>query len=320
MPTRSLALAACALALAATASSGQKAKPSQKEISRELKELYASDQKDQNDESWNEGNGDEFSRRQKERRDRVMEIIAAGMLADLADWGCAAMLLQHGESADDYLLAHILSMPCGIADQTGGRFMSAATLDRFLQNVGRAQIFTTQSGAPDPSTYAPVEPFDDSMHQSLRALFNLPVFPGREQKEKGKKAKGPSAKDLPKLLELSKEETVPGGQDPEWLQRTREIVLAGVLKSDKDFDGAARILLASREPDDLLSAHVLAMCAAFKSRTPAARVLCAETLDRFLLAIKRKQRFDTVRADGKPREPREPLQEFILREYGMAAK
>jgi len=314
--TRSFALTACALALSVPAALGQKgSKPSQKEVSRELKQLYDSDQKDQNDESWNEGTGADFDRRQKERRDRVMEIIEAGMLADLADWTCAAMLLQHGESADDYLLAHVLSMPCGISDQAFGRFMSAATLDRFLHTVSRAQIFTTQSGAPDPSVYAPIEPFDDSMHQSLRALFNLPPLP--EKKEKEKNGKGPSAKDLPKFLELSRKETVSEGQDPEWLQRTREIVLAGVLKSDKDFDGAAHVLVASRNPDDLLSAHVLAMCAAFKSRTPAARAFCAETLDRFLLALGRKQLFDTVSENGKPKDPRSPLQDFILREYGL---
>jgi hypothetical protein len=319
--TRSFALAACALALSVTSSPAQKgSKPSQKEVSRELKELYASDQKDQNDESWNEGTGAEFDRRQKVRRDRVMEIIEAGMLADLADWTCAAMLLQHGESADDFLLAHVLSIPCGISDEAFGRFMSAATLDRFLHTVGRAQIFTTQSGAPDPSVYAPVEPFDDSMHQTLRALFNLPPLPEKKEKEKEKNGKGPSARDLPKFLELSRKEAVTEGQAPDWLQRTREIVLAGALKSDKDFDSAAHVLLASRDQGDLLSAHVLAMCAAFKSRTPAARVFCAETLDRFLLALGRKQRFDTVRENGKPLDPRSPLQDFILREYGMTVR
>ena len=319
--TRSIALAACALALSAGVALGQKkdSKPSQNEISRELRELYASDQKDQNDESWNEGTGAEFDRRQTVRRNRVMEIIEAGMLADLQDWDCAAMLLQHGDTADDYLLAHILSMPCGIADQSGGRFMCAATLDRFLQTVGRSQIFTTQSGAADPSVYAPAEPFDDSMSQAVRALFSLPPFPGREEKNE-KKGKGPSAKDLPKLMELSKKEPSTGQDAPEWLQRTREIAVGGMLKAEKEFDLAARILLTSREPDDLLWAHVLAMCAAFKTRGPASRAFCAETLDRFLLAIGRKQRFETVRENGAPKDPRAPLQEFILREYGLATR
>jgi len=318
---RSLALAACALALCAGGARAQKGgKPSQKDVSRELKELYESDQKDQNDESWNEGTGAEFDRRQKERRDRVMEIIEAGMLAELADWDCAAMLLQHGNSADDYLLAHVLSMTCGIEDRPGGRFMCAATLDRFLQTVGRPQIFTTQSSVPDPSVYAPMEPFDDSMNQALRALFALPPLHAAEEaaKKKEKKGKGPSARDLPRLLELSKQGPSEAGDAPEWLQRAREIVLGDSLKADKDFDLAARVLLASSAPEDLLSAHVLALCAAFKARTPGSRVLCAETLDRFLLAIQREQCFDTVREDGKPKEPRRQLQAFILREYGLA--
>jgi hypothetical protein len=61
------------------------------------------------------------------------------------------------------------------------------------------------------------------------------------------------------------------------------------------------------------------MCLAFKARSPAARAACAETLDRFLLSIGNKQRFDTVRVDGAPKEPRMPLQEFILVEYGLAS-
>jgi hypothetical protein len=317
---RSIALGACALALSAEVVIAQRkdAKPSQKEISRELRELYESDQKDQNDESWNEGTGAEFDRRQTVRRNRVMEIIEAGMLADLQDWDRAAMLLQHGDTPDDYLLAHILSMPCGIADQPGGKFMCAATLDRFLQNVGRPQIFTTQSGAADPSLYAPAKPFDDSMSQSLRALFDLPPFPGREEGPE-QKGKGPSTKDLPKLLELSRKE--PATEDvPEWLQSARDIARGGALKSEKDFDLAARVLSGSSDPDDLLWAHVLAMAGAFKARSPASRVSCAETLDRFLVAIGRKQRFDTLRENGAPKEPRMPLQEFILREYGLAAR
>lgn len=43
-----------------------------------------------------------------------------------------------------------------------------------------------------------------------------------------------------------------------------------------------------------------------------------KTLDRFQLALGRKQRFDTVRENGAPKEPRAPLQQFILREYGLA--
>lgn len=324
---RSIALAACALALPAVAALGERdaqkdgqkdSKPSQKDISRELKELHESDQKDQNDPSWNEATDAEFGGRQKLRRDRVMEIIEAGMLADLRDWDRAAILLQHGQSGEDFLLAHILSVPPGIADTGFGKFMCAATLDRFLWSCGRAQIFTTQSGAADPNVYAPSEPFDDSMNQSLRALFSLPALRGRAETKKAKKGKGPSAKDLPTLLELSSKEPAAGQDAPEWLLQTREIVLGDTLKAHKDLDQAARILGASRDPDDLLSAHVLALAAAFKARSPAARVACAESLDRFLLAIGRKQCFDTVRENGKPLDPRAPLPDFILREYGLS--
>ena len=314
---RSVALIVGAFALMTGTALAQKgSKPSQKEISRELRELYESDQKDQNDPSWTENNDEEFSRRQGVRRERVLEILATGMLADLEDWSCAAMLLQHGGSADHYLLAHILSVPGGIEDRGTGRFMSAATLDRFLQSIGRAQIFTTQSGAADPNVYAPMEPFDDSMGQALRALFSLPPLKGPKPEEA--KGKAPGAKDLAKLLELSRKAPVDASSPPEWLHQARAIAAGGTLKSEKEFALAARVLSASPAPDDLLWAHVMTLCAAFKARNETARAVCAESLDRWLVALGRPQCFDTVQEDGKPKEPNTPDAEFIRREYGLS--
>src|SRR5262245_50795503 len=89
---RSLPLLLCAAAQAAP----QKA-PSQKEISRELADLERDDQKDQNDPSWDAAHEREFLLRQKERRDRVVVIVAAGWLGSPEDFGRAALLLQHGQ-------------------------------------------------------------------------------------------------------------------------------------------------------------------------------------------------------------------------------
>jgi hypothetical protein len=60
------------------------------------------------------------------------------------------------------------------------------------------------------------------------------------------------------------------------------------------------------------------MCAAFRARNAAARAACAESLDRFLLSIGRKQKFDTVKEGGEPKDPSERVQAFILKEYGLA--
>lgn len=323
---RSAGLAGCALWFATSASlpaDGQKAgAPSQKAISKELKQLYDDDQKDQNDPSWTESNDAEFSRRQKERRDRVLQIVEAGMLADMQDWDHAALLLQHGQTPEDILLAHVLSIPPGTSGLPNAPFMCAATLDRYLQGVGRAQIFTTQSGAADPKVYLPMEPFDDTMDQSVRSVFGLPPLARQKDapKRADKKSAGPSAKELPKLLKQSKEAPAAGAEAAEWLVRTREIVLGGTLESEKDFDLAANVLLASKEPEDLLSAHVLAMCAAIRSKKGgAALILCARTLDRFLLSIGKPQCFDTVLEKDVAQEPRRPVPEFIRAEYGTSA-
>jgi hypothetical protein len=153
------------------------------------------------------------------------------------------------------------------------------------------------------------------MSGNLRALFGLPPLPGKAGNDGARRrVRSPSSKELPKLLARAQDASA---QDDEWLQRTRDIVRAGALATEKDFDHAARILLASDEPDDLLAAHVLAMCLAFTAKDEPARRLCAETLDRFLLSIGRPQRFDTVRQGDVPKEPRATLQGFILEEYGV---
>ncbi len=52
--------------------------------------------------------------------------------------------LQHGDAADDYLLAHILAVEAIVKGDASSKWISAATLDRYLQAIGKSQIFGTQ--------------------------------------------------------------------------------------------------------------------------------------------------------------------------------
>ena len=45
----------------------------------------------------------------------------------MRDWGNAAMLLQHGQSADDFLLAHVLAVPAACEGEPFAAFLSAAS-------------------------------------------------------------------------------------------------------------------------------------------------------------------------------------------------
>ena len=83
------------------------------------------------------------------RRQRVKQLIAQKSLTTGEDFHRAAMILQHGQGAADYLLAHDLAVIALIKGDSGARWLAAATLDRYLRAIGMAQRFGTQSiGSP----------------------------------------------------------------------------------------------------------------------------------------------------------------------------
>jgi hypothetical protein len=53
-------------------------------------------------------------------------------------------MFQHGDSSDDYLLAHVLAIAAVSRDYKNARWIAAATLDRYLQSVKQPQVFGTQ--------------------------------------------------------------------------------------------------------------------------------------------------------------------------------
>ncbi|HEY0161702.1 MAG TPA: hypothetical protein VGB69_03415 [Edaphobacter sp.] len=108
----------------------------------------------------------EIKVRGEQRRRLVYAMLAKGEVQTGEDLHDAALLFQHGESADDYLLAHILAVEAVIKGNDKSKFLAAATLDRYLQSVSKPQVFGTQ--------YAPTIPV-----QPVTAAGNVGVFKGR---------------------------------------------------------------------------------------------------------------------------------------------
>jgi len=109
-------------------------------ISRELKEICDADQKDRTGTGMAPG----ADQRDHQRRARVLEILKTAELTTGDDFFNAALVLQHGEIPEDFLLAHVLATASAMRGHKTGAWLAAATLDRYLQRIGKPQVFGTQ--------------------------------------------------------------------------------------------------------------------------------------------------------------------------------
>jgi hypothetical protein len=78
------------------------------------------------------------------RRGRTHDLLMAGKLHSADDFREAAFIFQHGDTPDDYLLAHTLAMIAVAKGDEGALWIGTATLDRYLQSIHRPQIYGTQ--------------------------------------------------------------------------------------------------------------------------------------------------------------------------------
>ena len=108
------------------------------------------------------------------RRVQTAALLQQGLLHTGPDFDHAALVFQHGTTSNDYLLAHVLAVIAISKGQSGAVWISAATLDRYLQSLHQPQIFGTQYKTlnKDPSTQ---EPYDRSLiSDALRAYMEVP--------------------------------------------------------------------------------------------------------------------------------------------------
>jgi hypothetical protein len=142
-------------------------------ISREVHEIYLEDQKDRGvgGESlpW-----DKIEQRDRVRRMRIHELLAAGPLQTAEDFHDAAFIYQHGQTPDDYLLAHVLATVAVQKGDSKSLWISAATLDRYLSSISQSQVFGTQYNSKDDSPVTQ-EPYNRMLiPDHLRADFCVP--------------------------------------------------------------------------------------------------------------------------------------------------
>jgi hypothetical protein len=114
-------------------------------LNPELERLYNEDQADRAPDmgkvDWSV-----VGKRDEERRKRVLEIVAQGGAKEAADYFHAAMVLQHGQSPEDFDHANQWCVKAVELDPDypGARWLAAASKDRYLMNLGKPQLYGTQ--------------------------------------------------------------------------------------------------------------------------------------------------------------------------------
>ena len=150
------ALSFAGLSLAATGVSAQSAPTAAAAPVSRVHQLEMEDQ------SENPGNisAAEFYRHGDARRAEVRKLLAEGKLTSGEDFSDAALLFQHGQTADDFLFAHILAVEGLIRGTKADKWIAAATLDRYLQAVNHPQVFGTQYPGESSATNTPKPQLD----------------------------------------------------------------------------------------------------------------------------------------------------------------
>lgn len=111
-----------------------------------------------------------LSKEDEQRRQDLHRMLDTGEVRSGNDFFHAAMIFQHGQNPDDYLLAHVLAMDAVAQGNKQARWLSAATLDRYLLSIWQPQIFGTQfHGGVNPSPMTHDKVNQEIVSDSMRA-------------------------------------------------------------------------------------------------------------------------------------------------------
>lgn len=118
----------------------------------------------------------------KKRQARTQQLLDAGALQSGDDFYHAAFIFQHGSASGDYLKAHLLAMIAAARGNVGAVWIASATLDRYLQAIGKPQVLGTQFMIPEGAP-ATQEPYDRSlMSDAMRKALHVPTMAEQERR------------------------------------------------------------------------------------------------------------------------------------------
>ncbi len=111
----------------------------------ELQSMYENDQGDRS-KPYDEIDWAVVSERDRQHRERVKELLAAGAVKTANDYYHAAMVFQHGSQPEEARQAHELAKQAVALDpeHENARWLSAAAWDRYKMYLGEPQWYGTQ--------------------------------------------------------------------------------------------------------------------------------------------------------------------------------
>lgn len=155
----------------------------------DIHKLYLQDQSDRGVGGKAISDWRDLVKRDNARRDRVRELMTSGALKTAQDFHDAAFIFQHSVQTDDnpiaavasdYLLAHVLASVAIAKGDQKSLWLSAASLDRYLQLIGQPQIFGTQYQSKDDQPYTQ-EPYNRTVvPDALRLVLCVPPLKQQE--------------------------------------------------------------------------------------------------------------------------------------------
>ncbi|MBI3552764.1 MAG: hypothetical protein HY077_09610 [Elusimicrobia bacterium] len=153
-----------------------------------LQELYQADQSDRERVYSTPDMVETLRERDSQRRTLVHDMMARGEVNTHKDLYHAAVIFLHGAAPKDFLAAHRLSVMSAVKGHIPSRWLSAASLDRFLMSAGLAQTYGTQfEHNPEDNKYQLRLPIDDTTLLSFeKKFFNVPAIAERLAQLNGK--------------------------------------------------------------------------------------------------------------------------------------
>jgi len=128
------------------------------------------------------------------RREATRKLLEDGTLHSGEDFTWASFVFQHGDTANDYLLAHTLAMVAVRKGYSNAIWIAAATLDRYLQMMKQPQIYGTQFNTPKDAQTTQ-EPYDRALiSDALRRQLDVPPLAGLAEQSKQYDAESKRAK------------------------------------------------------------------------------------------------------------------------------